>query len=123
MKPIWTDASPSLPTNKEDNAAALTDASTAVPLDLLSSGPASEEEVVNEKTSKKTNNKDRSKSKPRRRDPNEESMPESLQTVESKEEKGNKIYSRPRNFRKHWSIKYHKDSRRTNCLSGDNRSS
>ena len=64
MKPIWTDASPSLPTNEEDDAAALTNASVAVPLDLLSSGPTSEEEVVNEKTSKKTNNKDRSKSKP-----------------------------------------------------------
>ena len=123
MKPIWIDTSPSLPTNEEDDAAALTNASVAVPLDLLSSGPTSEEEVVNEKTSKKTNNKDRSKSKPRRQDPNEESMPESLQTVESKEEKGDKIYSCPRNFRKHRSIKYHKDSRRTNCSSGDNKSS
>ena len=142
-KPIsWTDASPpALPANEEDEAAALTDASAAVPRDLLSSGPASEEEEagkedVNEKINKDKFHSKRNKpyqrkprpgrhTRPRKnhkpyhrkqsREQAEENVPESSVTADSKQD-----VDKSRNRTKHFKRRYYnKDNRRPNHSSMD----
>lgn len=127
---LTNDSSPTLAANEEDDAAALTDASAAVPRDLLSSGPASEEEEVRKVDTKDKSNKERfnkrrperyHKSRPGRharprksnkpyRQTNEESVPatEAPATSDSKQEVVDKDRIRPKNFKRR---NYHKDNR------------
>merc|ERR1712154_377096 len=96
---LTNDASPPLETNEEDDTAALTDASAAVPRDLLSSGTASEEEEVRKEETKDKSNKERKSNKPYRREQtNEDSVPatESSATAESKQEVVDKNRVRPK---------------------------
>jgi len=132
---LTNDASPPLETNEEDDTAALTDASAAVPRDLLSSGPASEEEEVRKEETKDKSNKERfNKRRPeryhkprpgrharprksnkpyRREQTNEDSVPatESSATAESKQEVVDKNRVRPKSFKRR---PYYKDNRRPN---------
>jgi len=133
---LTNDSSPTLAANEEDDAAALTDASAAVPRDLLSSGPASEEEEVRKVDTKDKSNKERfnkrrperyHKSRPGRharprksnkpyRQTNEESVPatEAPATSDSKQEVVDKDRIRPKNFKRRNYHKDPKDNRRPN---------
>lgn len=136
-KPIsWTDASCPHPTNEEDDAA-LTDASAAVPRDLLSSGPASEEEEtgkedVNDKINKEKSHQKRNKPYQRKPRPGRHTRPrkshKSYQRKQSREQANDdsvtadskqevdKSRHRPRNYKRRY---YNKDNRRSNHSSMD----
>jgi len=131
---LTNDASPTLPTNEEDDTAALTDASAAVPRDLLSSGPASEEEEARKEDTKdsKSNKEKFNKRRPeryhkprpgrhartrknykpyRRGQPNNEDSAAAPESAESKEEMDDKHRStRPKYFKRRY---HHKDNNRS----------